>query len=234
MGLVLTCNKMKAMRASREDVVAALKDSKLELKEGGAAVRRPGNAPLPALEARPQQHQKKTAANAHVGGAVVVFRNVPAEQSWAQVKEKLKEKLPDKVVPWHVSEVNDKSQCFVVCPPFEGDLKFFEGLALELGGTKVKSEVCFGELLQQTLKTLPKHIREKREKESRKRQKERNRPIVVGNQKFVNVGALRGKVREILNSRSDGETLKPEGTDFKLIRALLEWHPKAGEKTQGT
>jgi len=89
-------------------------------------------------------------------------------------------------------------------------------------------------LLQQTLKTLPKHIRDKRDKESRKRQKERNRPIVVGSQKFVNVGALRGKVKEILNSRSDGESLKPEGTDYKLVMALLEFHPRGKEKFGGT
>merc|ERR1712004_967369 len=80
----------------------------------------------------------------------------------------------------------------------------------------------------------PKHIRERREKESRKRQKDRNRPIVVGTQKFVNVGALRGKVKEILNSRSDGESLKPEGTDYKLVMALLEFHPRGEEKFGGT
>merc|ERR1719436_464130 len=223
---------MKSMRATKDDVVAALKDSKLELKDGGGAIRRPGNAPLPKLEAKPQ-HQKKNTMHTHDGGAVAVFKSVPAEQSWMQVKDKLKEKLPGKVSPWHVSEVNDKSQCFVVCPPFEGDMKLLAGLELELGGAKIKSEIRFGEMLQQTLKTLPKHIREKREKESRKRQKERNRPIVVGNQRFVNVAALRGKVREIINSRSDGEALKPEGTDFKLIRALLEYHPRGAEKIKG-
>merc|ERR1712066_585332 len=82
-------------------------------------------------------------------------------------------------------------------------------------------------------KLLPKHIRERREKESRKRQKDRNRPIVVGSQKFLNVGALRGRVKEILNSRSDGEHLKAEGSDFKLIQALLGHHPKGKEKSQG-
>merc|ERR1711920_1100690 len=68
---------------------------------------------------------------------------------------------------------------------------------------------------------------------SRKRQKERNKPIVVGTQKFLNVGALRGRVKEILNSRSDGEHLKPDGSDFKLIKALLEHHPKGAQKSQG-
>jgi len=74
---------------------------------------------------------------------------------------------------------------------------------------------------------------EKREKELKKRQKERNRPIMVGTQRFINVTALKGRVREILNARSDGESLKPDGTDFKLIKALLEYHPKGAEKSSG-
>merc|ERR1712151_30683 len=103
----------------------------------------------------------------------------------------------------------------------------------EVGGAKLTWEICQGDLLQQALKLLPKHIRERREKESRKRQKDRNRPIVVGSQKFLNVGALRGRVKEILNSRSDGEHLKAEGSDFKLIQALLEHHPKGAQKSEG-
>merc|ERR1711879_452040 len=46
-------------------------------------------------------------------------------------------------------------------------------------------------------------------------------------------GALRGRVKEILNSRSDGEHLKPDGSDFKLIKALLEHHPKGEQKSKG-
>jgi len=232
MSLILSCNKMKALRCSPEDVVAALKDSKLELKDAGAAVRRPANAALPSLEAKPQHHQKKM-LHAHDGGAVIVFKNVPAEQSWVQIKEALAKTLPPKVNIWFCSEVNDKSQCFAACPPFDGDLHLFEGMTLEVGSAKLKAEVCYGEALQAVLKNLPKHIRDKRERESKKRQKERNRPIVIGSQKFVNVGALRGKVKEIMNSRSDGEQLKPEGTDFKLIKALLDYHPKGAEKSKG-
>ena len=36
MELVLSCNKMKTMRATKEDVVAALKESKIEVKEACA------------------------------------------------------------------------------------------------------------------------------------------------------------------------------------------------------
>merc|ERR1719454_1658164 len=80
---------------------------------------------------------------------------------------------------------------------------------------------------------MPKHIRDKREKEGRKRQKERNRPILMGTQRYDSIAALRGRVKEILNSRSDGEQLKVDGSDFKLIKALLEHHPKGAEKSQG-
>merc|ERR1712085_159414 len=231
MGIV-SCNKMKVIKATKEDVVAALKESKIEIKADGSAVRRPGNAALPALEAKPSHAQKKSSLHAHDGGPVVVFKNVPAEQSWTQIKDKLKEKLPGKATVWYASEVKD-GQCFIVTSPWEGDLGWFKDFELEVGSAKLKADVCYNELLQQTLKTLPKHVREKREKEAKKKTKERNRPIVVGNQRFLNVGALRGKVKEILNSRSDGEQLKKDGTDFKLITSLLEFHPKGAEKRKG-
>merc|ERR1712187_68394 len=124
-------------------------------------------------------------------------------------------------------------QCFVATAPFDDDVKIFEDLKIEVGGAKLKSEICQGNLLQTALKLLPKHVRERREKESRKRQKDRNKPILVGTQKFLNIGALRGRVKEILNSRSDGEHLKPDGSHFKLIKALLEHHPKGAQKSQG-
>merc|ERR1711904_482706 len=64
------------------------------------------------------------------------------------------------------------------------------------------------------------------------KQKERNHPIAVGQQR-LNVGALRSRVKEVLNSRSDGEALKVDGSDYKLIKALLGFHPKGAEKSKG-
>lgn len=37
-----------------------------------------------------------------------MFKNVPEEQQWAQVKAAVQEKLPPKVNLWQVSQVNDK------------------------------------------------------------------------------------------------------------------------------
>jgi len=150
-----------------------------------------------------------------------------------QIKEKLKKELPGKATVWFASEVNDKAQCFVACSPFDGDLAWFKELELEVGGKKLKCEICQDDLLQKVIKMLPKHTKDKREMQAKRRQKERNKPFVVGNQHFANIGALRGKVKEILNSRSDGEQLKADGTDFKLIKALMEFHPKGDEKSAG-
>merc|ERR1719399_210554 len=231
LNLVLTCNKMKAMRAGREDVLAALKESSVEVRLEPGAVRRPQNKALPPLQAKPQ-HQQKKKLHAHDGGIVVLFKKVPEEQSWIQVKEKLREKLPQKTQIWYASHISDKQECVVACAPFENDVAFFEELKLDLGGASVTCEVCHGDALQACLKLMPKNIREKREKEARKQQKERNRPIVVGSQRFMNLGALRGRVKEILNSRSDGEALKEGGADFKLMQAILAFHPNK-EKGKG-
>eukprot|EP00931_Biecheleriopsis_adriatica_P040905 TRINITY_DN2342_c0_g1_i1.p1 TRINITY_DN2342_c0_g1~~TRINITY_DN2342_c0_g1_i1.p1 ORF type:complete len:425 (-),score=167.55 TRINITY_DN2342_c0_g1_i1:26-1300(-) len=230
--LILSCNKMKAMRATKDDVLSSLKGSKIEINEEGTCVRRPGNAALPKFEAKPT-HQKKNSIHAHDGGVVALFKSIPEEQQWPQIKAAVQEKLPQKVNLWHVGNVNDKNECTVACAPFEGDIAFFEGLSITLGGSTIKCEICFGESLQKALKDMPKHIRDKRERESRKRQKDRNRPIKLGTSHFNNVSMLRGRVKEILNSRSDGEQLKPDGSDFKLIKCLLEFHPSGASKSEG-
>merc|ERR1719158_1664864 len=131
------------------------------------------------------------------------------------------------------SSVSEKSQCVLAVTPFEGDLVLLDGLELQVGGVSLKTEICYGDQLQQALKLLPKNVRERREKLARQRQKERQRPIVLANQRFPNVGAVRGRVKAILSSRSDGELLNTEGSDYKLIHALLQYHPRCAEKTVG-
>eukprot|EP00930_Biecheleria_cincta_P054221 TRINITY_DN401_c0_g1_i1.p1 TRINITY_DN401_c0_g1~~TRINITY_DN401_c0_g1_i1.p1 ORF type:complete len:455 (+),score=137.89 TRINITY_DN401_c0_g1_i1:55-1365(+) len=232
MQLILSCNKMKVMRATKDDVIASLKESKIEINATGDKLRRPGGAPLPKLEARPS-HQKKSSIHVHDGGVVAIFKSVPAEQQWTHIKQAVQDKLPPKVNLWHVGKVDDKSECALACAPFDGDIAFFEELEIEVGGAKLKCETCFGESLQKVLKDMPKMIRDKRERESRKRQKERNRPIKLGTSHFNNVAMLRGRVKEILNARSDGEQLKPDGSDFKLIKSLLQFHPAGDAKSKG-
>jgi len=236
MSLILSCNKMKAMRATKELVLEALKDSSVEIKdqEGSTtAVRRPENKKLPDLQQRTgqQQYQKKK-PHAHDGGVILMVKDVPEEQSWMQIKDTLKSKLPERVAIMFASSVSDKNQCVLAVTPFEGDLQLLDGLELAVGGVTLKAEVCYGDQLQQALKLLPKNVRERREKQARARQKERQRPIVLANQRFANVGAVRGRIKTILSSRSDGEVLNKEGSDYKLVHAVLSFHPRFKEKTE--
>merc|ERR1712139_461811 len=148
------------------------------------------------------------------------------------VKDTLKPKLPERVAIMFASSVSDKNQCVLAVTPFEGDLQLLDGLELAIGGVTLKTEICYGDLLQQALKLLPKNVRERREKQARARQKERQRPIVLANQRFANVGAVRGRIKTILSSRSDGEVLNKEGSDYKLVHAVLSFHPRFKEKTE--
>lgn len=237
MSLILSCNKMKAMRATKEAVFEALKESTLEVRDppgGTPAVRRPQGKALPELQEKTSasQYQKKK-PHAHDGGVIVIVKDVPEEQTWMQVKDTLRAKLPDKVGILFASSVSDKNQCIIAVTPFDGDLQFLDGLALEVGGKTLKSEVCYGDILQQALKVLPKNVRERREKMARARQKERQKPIILADQRFPNVGAVRGRVKTILSSRSDGEELNRECSDYKLIEGLLKFHPRHTEKTKG-
>jgi hypothetical protein len=236
MSLILSCNKMKAMRATKELVLEALKDSPVEVKdvEGSTTcVRRPENKALPQLQQRTgqQQYQKKK-PHAHDGGVILVVKDVPEEQTWMQIKDELRKKLPEKVAIMFASSVSEKSQCVLAITPFEGDLALFDGLELTVGGASLKTEICYGDMLQQSLKLLPKNVRERREKQARARQKERQRPIVLANQRFANVGAVRGRIKTILSSRSDGEVLNKDGSDYKLVHAVLGFHPRFKEKTE--
>ena len=51
-------------------------------------------------------------------------------------------------------------------------------------------------------------------------------------QRFHNRGALRGHAKEILNWCGDSEQMKTEGSDFELMKALPEYHPKGKEKSK--
>merc|ERR1719335_829024 len=161
-----------------------------------------------------------------------MVKDVPEEQSWMQAKDTLRTKLPEKVAIMFASSVSDKNQCVLAVAPFEGDLQLLDGLELSVGGATLKTEICYGDTLQMALKLLPKNVRERRDKQARARQKERQRPIMLANQRFANVGAVRGRIKTILSSRSDGEVLNKEGSDYKLVHAVRSFHPRFKEKTE--
>merc|ERR1719181_1315714 len=55
---------------------------------------------------------------------------------------------------------------------------------------------------------------------------------MIADCKFVNVNALRGKVKEIISARKNGQVLEAASADFALVKAVLGYHPKGAEKTK--
>ena len=78
-----------------------------------------------------QPFRKKTSIHAHDGGIIAIFKATPAGQSWMQLKEKIREKLPSTVGNWFASEVSEGSS-FVAVALFEIDAAFFERLSITL------------------------------------------------------------------------------------------------------
>merc|ERR1712224_483906 len=115
MGLILSCNKMKVMKATKTRVLEALKDSPLEIKDAAGAatsLRRPENKKLPELQQRSgHQHYQKKKPHAHDGGVIIIVKDVPEEQNWMQIKDTIKGKLPGKVAIMFASSVSEKNQC---------------------------------------------------------------------------------------------------------------------------
>merc|ERR1719181_1390950 len=55
---------------------------------------------------------------------------------------------------------------------------------------------------------------------------------MIADCKFINVNALRGKVKEIISARKNGQVLEAASADFALVKAVLGYHPKGAEKTK--
>merc|ERR550514_656064 len=151
------------MKATQADILGGLAGSELEAKEeaGKAFVRRKENAKLPALEARPPLHGKKKQSNVHDGGVVFQVKGIPEEQTWLNLKEAVKAKLPEGGQVWFVSSVSEGGVCVVALSPFERDVEVVSTeLKVNLGGADLVIEVCYADALQQALKMLPKGIKD--------------------------------------------------------------------------
>ena len=64
-GFILNCNKIKSLGVTKEQIVAAIKNSgEVEADEKGEHIRRKGNKALPEAKF----HEKKTKTNGKTGG----------------------------------------------------------------------------------------------------------------------------------------------------------------------
>lgn len=234
--LILSCRKIKDLFTTPEHILEALKESALETKVGEdgvlVAVRR--TQALPELKARERFEKKKTAP--HAGGVVFKVSNVPADKKWGDVKDILKVQLPANSKVVFATSVNGEGaerSCLMLLSPFDKDIEFVKSVNLEFGAeeskVQCKVDILEGDDLKKAVTGFPRHVIKKRHDAARERARVNQKPIHLGEQKFANVNALRAKVKEILSARTNGQSLRPEAPDYQLVRAVLEFHPKAKE-----
>lgn len=229
--LLLSCRKIQDLGATADDIIAALKESVLETKveEDKKFVRRLEE--LPKLEAKPPTAFKKPAKNVHQGGVVFQALDIPEDKHWGDVKDAIKVQLPEKAKIVFVSNIAE-GKCTLLMTPFEGDQEFVEGLKASVAEKALRFEILYGDALKKALFNMPKHHVKKREHLAQERRKAAQKPILIADMKFRDVNMLRGKVKEIISTRKDGQALEAASADFALIKAVLGYHPKGAEKTK--
>lgn len=184
---------------------------------------------------RQKKNQNLQQNDLHSGGVIAAFKGFPEGFAWQDIKEQLKEKLPDGVkVLFANTDAMDAHCCLVVCSPFEEQMSFFEHVSIDVEGLAIPAEVCYGDELARVLESLPKHIQDKRQNAARnaaKSQKAKRQRIQVGPDKYASVSDLRGHVKEIMRSTKDGDELgEPR---LSTMRAVLEHHPSGPSKSEG-
>merc|ERR1719313_606293 len=233
--LILSCNKIKAMNIEASDIVSALGEAALETKTDDTSTWVRRTQPLPKLDEKAMlpRHNEKKKATAHDGGVIIRVSEIPEEITWAPIKNRLREIMPEGVKVMFATNVTEKNECTVLFGPFDNDIEFCEKLKLDVDGTALKVDIAHGALLQESIKLLPKHIQKRRETQGKVRQKQRQKPVVLAGQKFPNVATVRAKVKEIIMARKDGQALVEGSPDTALIKAVIAYHPKGEEKTKG-
>merc|ERR1719238_565703 len=236
MKLIQSCNKIKSFGVPDDVLLDSLKESNLETKSGeaGTFVRR--TTPPPALDeklaaskrVKPDDAQKKQTA--HIGGVVIKFSEIPEDVNWIPIKEAVKAKIPETSRVMFATTVTEKGTSVMVLTPFDGDLELVESMVIEVDGTKIKFAVMYGEELRECLKELPKHIVKRREAAAKTRQKAKQKPVQLANQKFANIATVKAKVKEIITARKDGQVLIEGSPDTALVYAVFAHHPRADEK----
>ncbi|KAF4757980.1 hypothetical protein FOZ63_032269 [Perkinsus olseni] len=143
--LVLSCNKMKQMHCTAENVEQALSEgSNLELKKENDKLFIRRTTPLPALSApkgKKGQAGRSQLKNVtvHDGGVVVAVRNIPEEVEWPNIKRALEEIVKEKakdpegnVVTFATTVDKKKRSCYVLFKPFDDDVQFFSDLKFKV------------------------------------------------------------------------------------------------------
>jgi len=188
------------------------------------------SGPLPELVAR-EKHTIKQKADPHRAGCIVKISGLPEEASWQSLKDTLSETLPVGAKISFVSTIKNGGECTFLAKSFADDKKFFSELSLDMNGSQVKCSLAEGPDASTFLASLPQLVRKNRERElQRSKRKALFREIYVAGTKFASVDHLRQCVREVIAKTGEGESIQQEAPAFKVIKALLSYHPRSEDK----
>lgn len=260
MDAIMACNKIKTLRVTAEQIFDAIKESsEVEGDKENNQVRRKDNKALPEFTGiRPGQkprQQKNHNLNTASGGVVLEVKNIPESVEWGAIKGALREAMNNSEFN---KEVNGKklNHCttkrdngiHLAVLPFADNIKYFkeecstvtvqepedeENKDAERKSHVLKIEVHTGSVMEAIVKTFHQRCRDDLRKAQRNftHQLAKNRKQMrLANQNFDTVQNIKKKVREILAARGNGEELKNGGSDFNLIKSILEYHPAAPKK----
>eukprot|EP01066_Platyproteum_vivax_P007380 Platyproteum_vivax@DN2871_c0_g1_i1.p1 len=229
--------KMVALHPTLAEIREALKTSDLETRDTDTEnfeLRR--TTPLPPLIQRKNNRQKK---DPHSNGIILLIKKVPAEVQCQKLKRTLQEQLkaahpgtPESVVFW-TSSVTDGGECVMLLKPFENDQDTLSNLELEVNNTKLTLLVPFGDVLQRCMKLVNKNVFNKHQRGTAPR-KQLPPAIVVplGDTKFKSTKEIQRFMHNVLQNTAAGTELGPTSANFKVARALIDFHPKAAQKTK--
>jgi len=253
---ILSCKKIQALNAGCSDIVAALEDSELEVKEleSGWSVRR--LSAIPELKDRPERQEKpknyRRVHDIHCAGCVIKINNIPEEASWQTVKEKIISSIPaippnpqsqadidagktpfiPKAIQF-ISNPSPQGTSFAFASVFPDDRNFFMNFPkLEINGAEIQVSLATElDEINKFCDKLPQAIKKRREREiERQRRLINSRPIIVEGFEFSSIDHLKKCLKEILTELPAGKTVNSKTQT--VLQGLLAYHPNGKTKME--
>jgi hypothetical protein len=237
---ILACNKIKAVNATKDEIINAAKLSS-DLEVSGDKVRRAGNKPLPELKflakktQRPEREEKeeKEDANADESFDPVILEitsdKEPETFKWKNIQDKFRELNKNlRVAYLRFSRLSGHIGVFNNQPELTFTTEF------EIEGVKFTVKKCEGDELISFWKDHGSHfemcIGRNQKFDKKGGRKERTRKdtsylksaVTLGDESFTDVTKIKSRARKILTSTKDGEKINSPDHDF--LTDLLKNH----------
>jgi len=247
--VILSCNNIKKLTTSIEEVQQALSTStEVELSQDKTKVRRAGNKPLPELKllqnkrkAEKEDKETPTKGNKEFDDEsdltilMIIAVKGDTDIKWQKIKDYFeKENLNLNVIYFRFNK--NEGNIAVTKDKSEVEVKFRDELKIE--GVDFKISKCEGEDLINFYKDHGSHLEfclskkkgGKRQSKGNNKDKFKLRnPVELGGETFIDTTNIKARCRKILNTHKEGELL--DGKDKDFMQDLLKFDKKVDKLT---